>query len=385
MIEIKEKDKCSGCHACYSICPKQAITMVEDEKGFKYPVINKELCVNCNLCEKVCPIILNKENKNKVEAYMAINLNDKTRKESSSGGVFTLIAEIILDKKGYVFGAMINKDLKVVHSYVDKKEGLIKFRGSKYVQSNIGNSYKVVKEKLDNDEYVLFTGTPCQVEGLYSYLKKEYDKLYTQDIVCHGVPSPLVYEKYIESLEKTHKNKITEICFRNKDNGWKNYNFRIGLKNNKKITEVSAQNIYMKAFLKDIILRDSCYNCSFKKKNRNSDITLADFWGIDKIDKEFDDNKGTSLVIVNSKKGNELFNDIKDKIKFRKTDFEEAIKYNPSMIKSVKIPKERKKFFENINKMEIQKLMKKYIPKQKFKARIRSLIGKILRFLKIIK
>lgn len=389
MIDIKEKDKCCGCNACYNICPKNAIKMKVDEKGFKYPFVNKDKCINCGLCEKVCPII----NKTKIDiehkAYACINNDDKIRSESSSGGVFTLLAENILSKAGVIFGAAFDENLNVKHFMVDRSEDLYKFRGSKYVQSQIGDTYKLAKKALEEGKYVLFTGTPCQIEGLKSYLMKDYDKLYTQDIICHGVPSPLVWEKYKNNIENKEKDKIKNVNFRNKENSWKSYDIDVKLNNNKTIKEKASNNLYMKAFLKDICLRDSCYSCVFKSINRKSDITLADFWGIQRVKPEFDDDKGTSLVIVNSKKGQDLFESIKDKIRYEETDIKEAIKYNPSMITSVSLPNTRENFFKDINNMDIESAIKKNLPKEKLsvkiKRKIKGSIKKILVSLKLYK
>lgn len=373
MIDIKEKDQCCGCHACFNICPKNAITMQEDEKGFKYPVIDKEKCINCGLCEKVCPILNKKSVENNPIAYACYNKNEEIRKNSSSGGIFTLLAENILEKQGVIFGASFDKEYNVQHTYIENKEELNKFRGSKYVQSSINYTYKQAKEFLEKDRYVLFTGTPCQIEGLKRFLGKEYDNLYTQDIICHGVPSPKVWKKYLEFRKKQDKEEPNKVSFRNKDNGWKLFNMKFEYSNSE-YKKNENQDIYMQAFLRNTSLRDSCYNCSFKKKNRISDITLADFWGIENILPEMDDNRGTSLVIVNSKKGQELIDSIKEKMKNEEVDLLEAIKYNPSMISSAKQDKNRGKFFENLNTLEFNELVEKYTYRPSF---IKKVINKL--------
>lgn len=382
MIEITDKTKCCGCHACYNICPKGAIKMQQDEKGFEYPVIDKEKCINCGLCEKVCPIINNKQIENEPRAYACYNKDLNIRMKSSSGGIFTLLAEEILNKGGVVFGASFNTKFEVEHIMVEKTEELEKLRGSKYTQSKIGETYKKAKEILEEGRYVLFTGTPCQIEGLKSYLRKEYDKLYTQDIICHGVPSPKVWKKYIKYREKIDNEKPKKISFRNKDNGWKLFNTKFEYKNFS-YKQNQNEDKFMQAFLKNTILRDSCYNCSFKKLNRISDITLADFWGIQNIMPELDDNKGTSLVIVNSKKGQELFENIKEKIIYKNVDIQEAIKYNMSMIESAKMDKNRKKFFENLDKLDFDKLVKKYTYQpsifKKIEFKIKGVIKRIIK------
>lgn len=359
MIEIDDKSKCCGCYACFNICPKNAITMCEDEYGFKYPKIDKNKCINCGLCEQVCPTKNKNEIENEPKAYASYNLDEEIRMQSSSGGIFSLIAESILEENGIVFGAKFNEKFEVEHDFIERKEELYKFRGSKYVQSSIGVTYKKAKEFLEKDRYVLFTGTPCQVEGLKAYLKKDYDKLYTQDIICHGVPSPKIWKKYLEYRKKQDKEEPVQINFRQKDFGWNL--FALLLQYNNSAYKINHNDdLFMQAFLRNTILRDSCYACNFKKKNRISDITLADFWGIHKILPDMNDNKGISLVIINSEKGNKIFEKIKDKIKYEKINLEEAINFNQSMICSVKKPKHRKEFFENITEENFENSVKKY-------------------------
>ena len=373
-MNVIDKNKCSGCHACYNICPKNAIEMKEDEKGFKYPIINKEKCVECGLCRKACPVIGKQKNEFNAKAYACYNKDEKIRLESSSGGVFSLIAEYILENKGIVFGAAFDNGFKVKHIAVKEKEELYKLRTSKYVQSEIGNSYKEAKEYLEQGKTVLFTGTPCQINGLYSFLNKKYENLYTQDIICHGVPSPKVWKKYLEYRKSKDSHKeIKEINFRNKSNGWNNYEFFIKY-DGKVFSKNHNNDIYMNAFLRDASLRDSCYECSFKEKERKVDITLADFWGINNINPEFNDDKGISLLITHTERGEELLEKIKKYLMIENVDFEESVKYNPSMYKAAVKPKLRDEFFENLDKMEFDKLVEKYTVKHKV-----GLIKRILR------
>lgn len=378
MINIQDKKKCCACSACYNICPVNAIEMVKDEKGFKYPKVNKEKCVNCGLCEKVCPI-LNPSAKvdNSPEAYAVKNKNEIIRKQSSSGGIFTLLAEKILRDGGVVFGATFDEEWRVKHEYVEKVEDLKKFRGSKYLQSSIGDTYSQVKKFLLEGRKVMFTGTPCQIEGLKSFLQKDYENLLTQDIICHGVPSPKVHSKYIEFVRKQiNGESIDEINHRTKKNGWKDYNFYIKF-NNTEYVQSHNTDLYMQAFLKNTSLRDSCYDCKFKKRNRVSDITLADFWGIESVLPEMDDDKGISLVIVNSKKGKKIFESVKDKIVYQKVDFDDAISHNPSMVYSSKPDINREKFFENLDTIPFDKLVSKYTYKPNFFRRIENKVKRI--------
>jgi len=360
MISIQEKDKCCGCHACMNICPKGAIKMQEDEFGFKYPIVDKKKCINCGLCEKVCPIINNsKDNKTNPEAFVCVNNNENERLNSSSGGIFILLAKEIIKRKGIVFGASFDKDFNVIHTYASTEKELEKFMGSKYVQSIIGETYKKAKEFLDNDRYVLFTGTPCQIEGLKKFLNKDYKKLYTQDIICHGVPSPLVWNKYKEFRQKKDGKNPNNVFFRNKDNGWKTFNMKFIYKDEEYKQDLS-KDPYMQAFLKNTSLRESCYNCSFKKKKRVSDITLADYWGVNKKHPKYDDDKGTSLVIIHSSKGRELFDSINKNLKYERTNIDEALAYNTAMTKSVIKDHNRDKFFENLDSLEFDELVKQF-------------------------
>lgn len=382
MINIKDKSKCCGCSACFNICPKNAIIMKEDEYGFKYPIVDKEKCINCGLCERVCPILNNKKEENKIEAYACYNKNIDERLNSSSGGIFALLAKEIIKRNGIVFGAAFDKKFDVKHIFIDNEKDLEKLMGSKYVQSDIGNTYKKVKEFLEKGKYVLFSGTPCQIEGLKKYLQKDYDNLYTQDIICHGVPSPKIWQMYLEYRKNLLNDDIKNISFRNKEKSWSLYKLKI-LFNKHKYNKIFIDDPYMKLFLQNITLRDSCYDCSFKKKYRESDITLADYWGINKIHKNMNDDKGVSLLVVNSNKGEELFNCINKNIVYEKTDIDEAIKYNPSMIESSSKNKNRDTIMNEINELNFDKVVNKYIPKEKILKRIfvkfKRIIKKIIR------
>ena len=318
MIAIKDKSKCSGCHSCMNICPKNCIEMKVDEEGFWYPEVDKEKCIECGICKKSCPILNDMSIQNNPKAYACYNKNE----------------EII---------------------EVTNEQDLSKLRGSKYVQSKLGNTYLKIKNYLNQGKLVYFSGTPCQIDGLLCFLCKKYDNLICQDIVCHGVPSPKVWKHYLKqfSLEKN-----ASILFRDKSTGWDSYSFTIKQKN--KFTQFSSNNEYMKVFLKDLCLRPSCYNCHSKSLHRNSDITLADFWGIKDVCPEMYDNKGTSLVFINSKKGKQLFNKIIKDIKYQEVNINEVSKYNPSSFKSANIPEKRENYMNNIFNNQFDKYSKKY-------------------------
>ena len=387
MIEIKDKKDCCGCYACYNICPKQCITMEKDDEGFWYPKINKVQCINCTLCEKVCPIINSIERiASKKISYAAMNRDEQIRLDSSSGGIFSILAENIIKNNGVVYGASFDKHFDVKHRRIISMADIGLLRGSKYVQSSIGDVYRQVKIDLGNNKQVLFTGTPCQVEGLKSFLKKEYDNLTTMDFICHGVPSPMIWEKYIEEkrIENGKQRQIKNIYFRNKDTGWKLFSLKIIFDKEMYINDLN-NDTFIKGFLKDLYLRPSCYQCKFKKINRVSDITVADFWGIDKVLPNIDDDKGTSLVVVHSEKGKRLFDKLSDKVILSEINLNDGIKYNPSMITSVKYNKKRNEFFTELKKTNnLIGLIEKYTKpcftdfiKQKIKNKIKMVLKNI--------
>lgn len=365
MIDISSKDQCSGCHACSNVCPKGCIQMLSDSEGFWYPQINKDKCIDCGLCEKVCPIIHRwKPDESRITtALAAMNKNENIRLRSSSGGIFSLLAEVIIAQSGIVFGAAFSDDFRLVHHIcVDNTNDLDKLRGSKYVQSKIGDTYKQAKEYLDSGRKVLFTGTPCQIGGLYSFLRKEYDNLYTQDIICHGVPSPMVWEKYLEERERKAASKTQRMFFRHKKYGWKTYAVLFEFSNNTAYVKSLQEDSFMRAFLSDSCLRPSCYNCSFKTAHRQADITLADFWGIQYVMSDMDDNKGTSLVLVHSDKGKGLISSIRENIVFKETNIDTAIKYNPALIHSAKVGSKRDDYMHEINVGYVDELSNKLFP-----------------------
>lgn len=383
MLEIINKDKCCGCFSCCNSCPKQCISMVPDNEGFLYPKIDASKCINCNLCEKVCPIV----NPPAIDcrertAFAAINRNENVRLKSSSGGIFSLIAEDVINKGGLVFGAALSNDCKSVHHVaIENTSDLDWLRGSKYVQSSIGNTYNLTKKALEEGKNVLFSGTPCQISGLHKYLGKEYINLYTCDFICHGVPSPLVWKKYVEYREEIAGSKAQTIFFRNKKDGWKSFSIHFIFMNCTDYLQKLSKDLYMRGFLSDIYLRPSCYNCSFKGVKRQADITLADFWGVENISPKMNDNKGTSLIIIHSEKAHKLFESLAHLMICQSVDINKAVKYNTAAEKSVSIPKIRDIFFKDFETIPFPKLLNKYCSINP-KERIRKIIGKILRKLK---
>lgn len=381
MIEIKNKEKCHGCHGCYNICPKNCISMEIDEEGFWYPKVDMSVCINCNLCEKVCPIINDTKTKSKMDTYACINKDNNIREKSSSGGVFWELCRIVIEQKGIVFGAMFDKEFNVKHSYADTLEGCEVFRGAKYIQSKIGNSYKEVKEFLNEGKMVLFSGTPCQIEGLNKYLMKKYNNLLLVDIACHGVPSPIVYKKYMNKISTLSKEKIRKIEFRNKSTGWKRYSFKVNFENGE-FKQIGYNNMYMRGYLNDLYLRPSCYECTNKKPATSADITLADYWGVENVHEKMNDDKGVSLIIVHNEKGERILNKISDKLLVIKTDCELALKANPSIKYVAKINPNREAFFNEINNKDIEYLISKYT-NVRFKERVKGKLKRRLIKLKL--
>ena len=361
--DVIDKEKCTGCMACKNACPRNVITVVEDEKtGFLYPKINNNYCTTCGICKRVCPVE-NKldENLNEIEVYACKNKDEKVRLESSSGGIFTLISNYILENNGVVFGAKFNEKFEVIHDCTENKEGLAEFRGSKYLQSKIGNSYKKVRDFLEKGRLVLFTGTPCQVEGLLTFLRKDYDNLYTQDIICHGVPSPKVWKKYLQYKIGKYKEIPKKVNFRKKEiMGWNSYHVSFKFSNSEENVHY-VNDPYMKLFLKNIDLRETCYSCNFKRENRKSDITVADFWGINKVRPEMNDEKGTSAILINSRKGKRLFEKIINEIDYTRENIEDIKRYNPSFVKSSIKDERREEFFIDLENISFEELMEKYL------------------------
>lgn len=374
MIDIKDKSNCCGCAACVQRCPKQCISMVEDNEGFLYPKVDTQVCVDCGMCEKVCPVINQSEERIPLGVFAAVNPDEQIRRESSSGGIFTMLAKKTIAKGGVVFGVKFNKDWMPEFGYAETMEDIVSFRGSKYVQAIVGNAYKKTEEFLKQGREVLFSGTSCQIAGLKKFLRKKYDKLLTIDIICHGVPSPKVWDQYLKETcsklmkpgtdgsnfvihanGKDYKSRIESISFRSKINGWKKFSFLLKLnfhtcdgKNTDVFLENVQKNIYLRAFLSDMILRPSCYSCPAKAGKGGSDLTLGDYWGIYTLVPELDDDKGVSAITVNNKRGESLMKSIG--IRLYDAPLEDLVHKNPAFVKSTKRPANRDEFFKEDGK-----------------------------------
>ena len=387
MIEIQDKHKCCGCEACVQACPKHCISFEEDSEGFRYPFVDNSTCIECGLCEKVCPILHQAESLKPIKVYAAQNINEEELLASSSGGLFILLAKKTLQDGGIVFGAKFDKDWNVIHSKAETQEDVKSFMGSKYVQSRIGNTYAQAKKLLKQGRKVLFTGTSCQIAGLKNFLQKDYENLLTVDVICHGVPSPMVWRRYLEELKRNAQ--IEGISFRDKRSGWKKYSFTLtlaeasadGKKNTVSLSHIASEDPYMQLFLRNLILRPSCYQCPAKNGKSQSDLTIADFWGIERCHPNFDDERGVGLMMVNSKKGKQAIQSLP--LNLLDVTFEDAIASNPVYKRSVIEPQKRRKCFRILNKSH--KALDKdaeiiFMPP--FEIRIKQRILRILRHIK---
>lgn len=327
MIHIDQKENCCGCEACVQICPKSCIQMQADKEGFLYPKVEENKCVNCGICEQVCPILNPYKKREPFLIWAAKTKNEETRFQSSSGGVFSELALWVIRKGGVVFGARFAKDWSIEHAYVETEEDLKLLRGSKYVQSYIGNTYKQVRSFLKQERWVLFSGTSCQIAALNRFLKHKYDKLLTVELVCHGVPNVKIWQSYLKELTDKGKNPIQNIQFRAKDTGWKAYSF-VCLQERETHIEPFKKNPYMKGFVQNLYLRPSCYQCPSKAFATESDLALADFWGVQYLQPQLDDDLGIGTVFVHSSKAEYILKDLSLHIEEVSVPFEDLVLYN---------------------------------------------------------
>lgn len=358
MIHITDKSQCCGCEACVQVCPKQCISFKQDHEGFSYPEVDVSICIRCGLCEKVCPVLNPYDESKPIEVLAAINKDEEVRMASSSGGVFTLLAENVIKQGGVVFGVRFDDQWQAVFDYAETVETLSAFRGSKYLQARVDNSFAQCKQFLDHGRRVLYSGTQCQIAGLLHFLRKPYPNLLTVDFICHGVPSPRVWSKYLEEVVTSGKRVISDISFRDKRLGWKLFNFTLVYSEQGNIytmTSAFPENPFMRAFLANLILRPSCHACPSKSGRSHSDITIADFWGIDKVNPQMDDDHGTSLVLVNTEKGEGALQ--YDHLLYGKTTYDDVLRYNPSIaIPARKHPRREvffASFFDEVNLHEL--------------------------------
>ena len=358
----EDKINCSGCGACEQICSLNSISMQIDAEGFNYPVINPDTCNSCELCSRICPITNQWHNKwllTTPDVYAAWHLNDDVRAGSASGGVFSALANKVLSQHGIVFGAAFDKQLQLRHIGIETKAQLAALRGSKYIQSINGNSFQQAKESLKRGQPVLYTGTPCQIAGLYAYLQRDYEHLYTCDIFCHGVPSPKVFRKHLQNLEQKHHAQVINYRFRSKYFGWRPYGIHIEFSDGKVYNTTSMLEPFTRGFLESLYLRPICSVCPYTSTTRTADVSIGDFWGIDKYLPELDDNKGISTVLVNTQKGREIFESCRSELFIQPCGLKQALQgalSNPSIPSS-----HRPAFFADLDRLPFRKLQRKYI------------------------
>ena len=385
-IEIMNKKDCTGCRACEQICPANAITMQQDDEGFLIPIVDQGKCINCGLCRKTCAQIERFYNSDNLaeKKFMGIKpKNEEISLKSTSGGIAYLISKNILERDGIVFGSAYDKSLMPRNKYVTTIEELQELRGSKYVTSDTMNTFKEVKQFLDDGKVVLYTGVPCQIGGLKKYLKKDYENLYTIDIICHGVPSQKIFKKYLEFEENKLGEKIEQYNMRSKNKvKWgMGYCAEIKTKNKTKYLKADFDPYYT-AFLKGKICRESCYECKYANLDRIGDITLGDLWGIEQFDYDFYDKNGLSLAIINTEKGNKLFEIIKNQVEYRNYKEGQVTKFNGNLKHPTARPKNRDYIYRDLDNMTFDKYAKKYLSnKNKVKYILKDITTKNIKIL----
>ncbi len=361
MLAYESKDECAGCNACLNICPENAITMLADDEGFLYPHTDEELCSQCGLCQQICPFKSSfkiKGNYDVPKVYAVKHRDDQVRMNSSSGGMFTAISDYVLGIGGVVYGAAFDNQYRVCHQKAVTTEERNRFRGSKYVQSDLNDVFADIKAELKTGQTVLFTGTPCQNAGLSAFLMKKYENLILCDIVCHGTPSPLIFKEYIGYCEMKSRSQIIGYYCRYKGNGWHSHTEKAICANGKEDSQSPLSQSYKNIFYSHTALRPSCHNCKFCRFTRPSDITIADFWGIERSMPDFDDNKGVSLVLINSPKGKNLFGNLAEQIEWRTSNTCECLQHNlqaPSQASPY-----REQFWKEYHANGIEYILKKY-------------------------
>ena len=379
------KTECCGCTACANACPKNCISMIPDDEGFLYPHINVEECINCKKCISVCPIKKNEHRVHPSMAYVMRTRNEQILNSSSSGGLFSGIASYVLQNKGTLVGVIFDDSFQVQHIVSAEEKEVFKMRGSKYVQSELNDTFSIIQSMLNQDELLCFVGTPCQVEGLKRFLGKEYKTLICIDFVCHGVASPLVWKKYVEELEILHQSKLVEYSFRSKHKGHHNFGTYAKFENGDVYLkdDLSDEKDFMHmAYFNEVCSRPSCHACKFKTVERCSDLTIFDCWSVDKLTDMEDDDKGFSTVLVHTSKGEKIIENIQKEYIFQEVDLNKVIELDGGNAIFSMIPNEkRKEFFEDFRAgVSLEELSLRYfLPKKKIFLVLRKMVVTVLK------
>lgn len=372
--QLCHTEECTGCSACAAACPKGCIALRPDHEGFLHPFVDETHCVACGRCSAACPILQPGAPARQPSAVLAVqNTSGSVRELSSSGGVFSLLAERVIAQGGVVFGAGFDAGLRVIHQGVTDTAGLALLRGSKYVQSEMGDVFQHVRRQLDAGRQVLFSGTPCQVAGLHGLLGRAHDNLLCVDFVCHGVPSPRVFARWKAALEKRHGSAIRSVSFRRKDRGWRAFSFAAVFANGSEYRGTVKEELYLLGFLSDLFLRPACHACRFKDLRGRSDLTLADYWGVSGRFPDLDDDRGTSLVLVNTPAGERALQACTAGIVFRVSDYEHAVASNPAITQSSRPHPSRSRFFERLDTWPLDRLLLRMV-KLSFRRKVKLFI-----------
>lgn len=387
MIQIVDKAKCCGCCACVDVCAHEAITLKTDIEGFWYPEVDREKCVDCGLCEKVCPELhipeLKKNDYAKpIRTIAAINKDMMVRWDSTSGGAFSALADVMYEEGGYVSGAVYNADFSVSNYISNDRSDLARLRSSKYLQSKASGLYREIRSLLRSGEKVLACGTPCQMAALRSFLGREYENLLIVDFICRGVNSPKVYRKYLDSLERKYGGKAVYVKAKNKELGWRSLTRKVVFDNGAVYYGIRMDDDFRRGYHTNVFCRPSCYRCQYKGFPRMADITIADYWGIENVDKNLDNNIGTSMILLNSKKGAAYFEKVKERLEWKETPFESVLPGNIALLKPIEPPQiDRRQFFSDLDSTDFDVVVQKYFPPRgqsgfsHWKQTVKSLIG----------
>lgn len=377
MVNEKEKKDCCGCRVCELVCPQHAIRMVEDKKGFRYPVIDPSLCNRCGLCDKKCAFNGHYKHFGDNPEVLAVKHRDEqVRKTSTSGGMFVAISDEVLKRSGVVYGAGYGDGFYVCHKRAETKEQRDEFRGSKYVQSDLNNTFLYIKNDLIDNRTVLFSGTPCQVASLNSFLGKDYENLITVDLLCHGTPSNKIWLDYINVIEKTNRRRVVNVNFRDKTDGWHRPKTKIVFEGDQP-KKTKGEQAFFQLFIPNFISMPACHNCKFRSFRRPGDITLGDFWGIENGMPDFDDNKGVSLVLVNSLRGKEFIETISKELIIKRS--EKKYCAQDQIVEPVPMHPKCERFWREYQKHGMEYVMTKYTDYHPVRTILRKALRRVLR------